>query len=92
MKESLAARLTSVYNMLAAEMSPKVKSVTTCRLVAKKLIRDNISLRRRAVAEFFSNVRGIMGRTLTLTLLTMENIQLHQSLSILTPHTRCQLL
>ena len=44
--ESLAAKFNHVYNKLATKMSLKVKSLTACRLVAKKLIRDNITLKK----------------------------------------------
>ena len=58
-KESLTSRFNDVYNTLAAKMSPKIQSMTACRLVAKKLVRDSLTLRKKAVAQFLSTVRAI---------------------------------
>jgi len=57
--ECLVAKFNNAYHTLAAEMAPKLKVTTACRLVSKKLVCENIVLQRKAVSEFLSTIRGI---------------------------------
>jgi len=73
--EHLVAKFDNAYHTLAAKMSPKLKATTACRLVSKKLVHDNIVSRRKAVSEFYQQSEVLIRRTLTSTLLMMENFR-----------------
>ena len=64
MNESLAAKFNHVYNKLATKMSLKVKSLTAFRLVAKKLIRDNITLKKKLLENSSQLSEVLMDRIL----------------------------
>jgi len=90
--EHLVAKFDNAYHTLAAKMSPKLKATTACRLVSKKLVHDNIVHEGRQFLNFYQQSEVLIRRTLTSTLLMMENIQLLQNHTSLIWHIELYLL
>ena len=87
------------FKSVTTEMSPMESLATACRLISKRLVHDNLTLRKQMVGEFIQTIRsiqqqsvedttfedGLHTNTVNLTLLRLHTrYHLHQKLLLLT--------
>ena len=62
-KEKISAKFSEKFENLVDEMPIANRWRSACRIVAKKVVRDNLALRRRLVGELLKIVRSIIQQT-----------------------------